>query len=90
MSLARRSYANRSDANQASIVRALKQLPGVTVEVIERPVDLLIGYKGRNWLVELKTEGGKLNKSQQKFFGTWSGQCAVCRSLDEVLELLGL
>ena len=46
-------HALRTDANQGAIVRALK-LAGATVEIIGRPLDLLIGYRGMWALIEVK------------------------------------
>lgn len=70
-------YALRVDANQTEIVQALKAA-GAQVEVIGKPVDLLVGIDGRFAFFECK-DGNKV-KSQQKrtpaqvkFFERWAG-----------------
>jgi hypothetical protein len=88
---------HRSDASQAAIVADLRKIPGVSVEIIGRPCDLLIGYNvrgrhggPRNFLIEWKEPGGRLTQEQQDFEREWQGQFAICRSLKEVLEVLGI
>lgn len=61
-------YAKATDANQAAIVATYRQVPGVTVEIIGQPVDLLVGcltpcgscghWERRNYLVEAKRAPG--------------------------------
>ncbi len=47
-------YAKQVDDNQKQIVRELRQIPGVSVYVIGQPVDLLVGYRAKNYLIEIK------------------------------------
>ncbi len=66
-------YAARVDANQAKVVETLRQA-GAYVWVIGLPVDLLVGYNGRTYLVEIKNGPTKaLTRLQQDFFGKWIG-----------------
>jgi hypothetical protein len=66
-------YAARVDANQTEIVAALRKA-GAYVWVIGLPVDLLVGYKDRTFLVEVKTTSKKrLTKLQADFFLRWTG-----------------
>jgi hypothetical protein len=66
-------YAARVDANQAQIVSALRAA-GAYVWIIGLPVDLLVGYNGNTFLVEIKDGPKKrLTKLQQDFFENWSG-----------------
>jgi hypothetical protein len=65
--------AARVDANQAQIVSALRAA-GAYVWIIGLPVDLLVGYKGHTFLVEVKDGSRKrLTALQQDFFDNWSG-----------------
>jgi hypothetical protein len=65
--------AARVDANQAQIVSALRAA-GAYVWIIGLPVDLLVGYKGHTFLVEVKDGPRKrLTALQQDFFDNWSG-----------------
>lgn len=86
-------YAKRVDDNQLEIVRELQQIPGVTVLVIGDPVDLLIGYKKKNYLVEIKRldkvnrESAKTEK-QKKFFRSWTGQARIAATTEEIITLI--
>lgn len=66
-------HAARVDATQEAIVSALRAA-GAYVWVIGLPVDLLVGYKGHSFLVEVKSTSKKrLTKLQADFFENWSG-----------------
>lgn len=85
--------AARVDANQDAIVSALRAA-GATVEVIGKPVDLLVGINGANFLMECKdgdkTPGNRpLTKAQKKFIPTWRGSVAVALSPEEALRVIG-
>ena len=80
-------YAQRVDVNQSEIVDALEKI-GCTVEVIGRPLDLLVGYRKRNFLIEVKAEKGKHTPAQKLFFETWKGQFRTVRTIDEALDLV--
>jgi hypothetical protein len=83
----------RTDANQKSIVTALRKVPGVSVKVLSDVgggfPDLIVGYAGVNFLVELK-HGSKLTPDQVEFHMKWNGQKAVANNLDEVLKIIGV
>lgn len=65
--------AARVDANQSQVISALRAA-GAYVWIIGLPVDLLVGYKGRTFLVEIKDGPKKtLTRLQQEFFGNWCG-----------------
>jgi hypothetical protein len=55
MSLSR--IAKRRDANEADIMQAL-ELCGAYVVRLDTPCDLLVGFRSRWWLLEVK-DGGK-------------------------------
>ena len=66
-------YAARVDENQAAIVQALRDA-GAYVWIIGLPVDLLVGYKDRTLLMEVKTTSKKrLTGLQADFFEKWMG-----------------
>jgi hypothetical protein len=65
-------YALRVDANQTQVVSALLAA-GYQVEVIGKPVDLLVGKGGRFMLMEVKVKNGTKTKFQAGFFDRWSG-----------------
>jgi hypothetical protein len=65
--------AARIDANQTAVVSALRAA-GAYVWIIGLPVDLLVGYKGHSFLVEVKNGPRKrLTALQEDFFDNWSG-----------------
>jgi hypothetical protein len=66
-------YASRRDANEAAIITAL-EAAGAYVWVIGLPVDLLVGYKGHTFLVEVKNgPKRRLTALQADFFESWGG-----------------
>jgi hypothetical protein len=66
-------YAARVDKNQADIVEALRKA-GAYVWIIGLPVDLLVGYKGHTFLVEVKNgPKRRLTPLQADFFESWRG-----------------
>lgn len=85
-------YGKNVDANQKEIVQALEQI-GCDVLEIGWPLDLLVGYRRRNWLLEVK-DGSKppserkLTDDQVQFFNTWRGQRAKVKTVDEALEVV--
>jgi len=84
-------YAARVDANQDQIVVALRAA-GAYVWIIGLPVDLLVGYKGHTFLVEIKTNAKKrLTTLQRDFFESWSGSTlARVDSPDAALRMIGV
>ena len=84
-------YASRVDANQAQIVSALRAA-GAYVWIIGLPVDLLVGYNNRTYLVEIKDGPKKqLTRLQQDFFGNWTGG-TLCRidGPEAALRMIGV
>lgn len=82
--------SGRKDANQDAIVKALRQI-GATVTILDKPVDLLVGYRARNFLIECKQPGKAvkgLTPFQKEFIATWPGQVRVVETVDEALELV--
>lgn len=84
-------YAARVDANQEKIVAVLRAA-GAYVWIIGLPVDLLVGYKGHTFLVEVKSTSKKrLTKLQEDFFVNWSGNTlARIDSPEAALRMIGV
>jgi hypothetical protein len=79
------------DENQAAIVQALRDA-GAYVWIIGLPVDLLVGYKDRTLLMEVKTTSKKrLTGLQADFFENWTGG-TLCRvdSPEAALRMIGV
>ncbi len=89
MSIHRR--AAKVDANQTAIVKALR-LCGIAVEVIGKPVDLLVCHRKITSLMEIKNAdgGNRLTKDQVEFIARWPGTVHVVRDEREaVAAVLG-
>jgi hypothetical protein len=96
--------ARKVDSNQAKIVSALRDIPGVSVAVTSSLgdgfVDLVIGTNlpgmaPMNYLIEVKDEDQppskrKLTEAEERFHKTWKGPKAVCKNLNEVLTVIGI
>lgn len=89
--MSRRSV-HRADANQAAIVRALLAV-GCSVLILSMVgngcPDLLVGYRGRNFLLEVKGPSGRLMPSQVVFCNGWRGQWEIVRTEHEALRAVG-
>lgn len=88
--------ARKTDANHTEIREALKAA-GATVRDLSGAgngiPDLLVGYQGRNLLIECKDgkkqpSKQKLTRAQVEFFDSWLGQVAKVTTVEEALALL--
>lgn len=83
-----RSYANKRDKNEAEIVEVLRKA-GCSVFRLDKPCDLLVGFRRQIFLVEVKAKKGKLTKAQSEFAQTWRGPPVfIIRSVDGALETI--
>lgn len=91
--------AARVDANQGPIVKELRSIPGVTVEVGHD--DILVGHRGRTYWFEIKSDGAVSRRSgnildsrkqdgQRELEERWRGHYRVVATLDEILQEIGL
>jgi Holliday junction resolvase len=88
--------ARRTDENQHEIIQALQQIGCAVADTSaagEGFPDLVVGYHGKNYLIEVK-DGNKspsrqsLTASQIRFHGRWRGQIAIVKSVNEAIELV--
>lgn len=81
------------DQNQKELVQYARNL-GASVTHLHNVhggvPDILIGYRGFNYLAEIKNEKGKLNELQVKWFNNWGGQARVIRTKEDINELLNI
>lgn len=86
-----RRYAARVDSNQTEIVAALRAAGALVLSLAamgKGTPDLLVQYRRRLYLLELKTATGKLTEDQRAFEAQgWS--FAVVRSAEEALAAIG-
>lgn len=83
--------AAKVDDNQAAIVSALRQIPGVSVAVGHD--DILVGYRGRTFWVEIKNPTASKKRkegevSQRALKEAWRGHYAIVESLDAIISEL--
>lgn len=52
--------------------------------------DLLVGWKGRNSLLEIKSAKGAESAGQSRFRQTWRGETSTVRTLQEALLAVGV
>lgn len=95
-------YARRRDANENIIVAALEAV-GASVQRLDIAggPDLLVGWCGRNYLLECKQQHGKpgvgmkrtrsgLRVTQDSWFECWKGtRPTVVTNTDEALRAIG-
>lgn len=83
--------ANKVDRNQAEIVRALRDC-GASVQPLNAVKcgcpDILVGFRGRNLLMEIKARGGRMTEDELDWHGAWNGQVVIVWSVDEALAML--
>ena len=96
----RRSYKKPfkgKDGSQDGIVSALKEA-GCSVQDLCRfgdVPDLLVGYHGRNYLIECKPAEGDarqltLNPKQVIWHEAWTGQVGIAHTPEEALAIVGI
>ena len=97
-------YSARIDKNQPAIVKALRAIPGVTVQV--GMDEILIGCKDpagipRTYWIEIKQpdtvskktgeiKHSAIKESQHKLLANFTGHYAICHSLDQILNEIGI
>lgn len=84
--------AARTDMNQPAIVGAFRDM-GASVLPLHRVgegcPDLLVGWRGADFLVEVKN-GSKLTDPQKRFHAEWRGRpVSIVTSVDDVLRIMG-
>jgi hypothetical protein len=90
--------AARQDSNQKEIVKSLRDIPGVSIELNHN--DFLLGYKSRTYWFELKNpdrvmKDGSIRKAalqpdQERLLKEFNGHYKVVHSLEEILEEIGI
>lgn len=84
---------SKVDANQKTFVVALRKIGAsvaITSHIGNGFPDLVVGYKDRNYMIEVKTARGRLTDEQLVFASRWRGQYVVCRDLEDLALVLDL
>lgn len=80
----------RKDKNHDAIVKYLRSLPGITVFTIHQLgngyPDICVGFKGKNYLYEIKSDRKKtLTIYEKHFFILWTGKIKTVYDVTEIL-----
>lgn len=81
----------KTDQNQKEIVKALRQIGASvfnTAPLGKGFPDLVIGYRRKNYLIEVKTEKGKLTPHEEEFFNTWNGEVSLVRNIEDAIRVI--
>lgn len=90
--------AAKVDENQKELVSQLRH-HGCSVAVTSGVgvgfPDIVVGYKGQNFLFEVKDpakppSARKLTNDQEEFHWKWRGQIDVIETADEAIEIMGM
>jgi hypothetical protein len=88
--MSRNKYAAKVDANQAQIVKALRQM-GMLVECTHAAAggfpDLVIGWQGRTYQVEVKC-GSNLTPAQVRYHAKWAGYVTIIENVEQAAALV--
>lgn len=91
------SRAARVDANQAEIVAALRKA-GASVQPLhtigQGCPDILVGFRGKNYLAEIKDENKppskrQLTEDEHNWWVGWHGHVTLVKSVAGALAMIG-
>lgn len=83
----------RVDANQKDIVNSLRMIPGISVShthtVGSGFPDVVVGYRGINYLVEIKTdERCKLTPDEATWHRKWNGSVMIATNAADIFKMI--
>jgi hypothetical protein len=93
--MSRRYQHKNTDKNEKEIVKALRQINGVTVETDKD--DIIVGYKKRSYWFEIKNPNeikkngdpfkrkGKTYEKQMKLKKEFTGHYSIVSNIDQIL-----
>ena len=91
--------AAKIDENQPGIVKALRKIPGVSVEVGHD--DILVGYKGRTYWFEVKRpdaiskrtgmiKDSEITQTERDRFNHFCGHYSIVWEIEHILDEVGI
>lgn len=86
------SHATKRDTNERAIIAALRAVGAMVYQLPGPLPDLLVGYCGGNWLLEVKNDRGMKRKDQgeqARWRDNWAGQVHIVTSPEEALRRIG-
>lgn len=87
----------KTDSNHKRIIDNCRKIPQLSVYSTHTLgkgfPDIVIGYKGKNYLIEIKDgdkpkSQTKLTEDEIKFHDQWKGQVCIVYSFDDILNIL--
>lgn len=88
MSLHRRNP--RRDKNESAIIEALVMAGASYLRISAAGgSDLIVSFRGVNYLLEVKSSKGKLTAMQEEFMLYWDGPYDIVRTVDDALRAIG-
>ena len=84
-----RQYGAKRDENEVEIVKALRVAGASVAHLSSKGIpDLLVSFRNKLFLMEVKMPGKKLTPEQVKFHENWKGKIHIIKSVDEAIEIL--
>jgi len=84
-----RHYGAKRDDNEVEIVNALRAIGASVAHLSSKGIpDLLVSFKNKLYLMEVKKHKGKLTPDQIKFHDNWKGDIYIVRTAEEAIEIL--
>jgi Holliday junction resolvase len=84
-----RQYGAKRDENELEIVNALRSAGASVAHLSSKGIpDLLVSFRNKLFLMEVKMLGKKLTPEQVKFHENWKGEIHIVRTVDEAIEIL--
>ena len=85
------------DANHPEIVKELRKHHGITVKSVAQIkgfCDIIVGYKGKNYLYEIKDpskppSARKLTEKEKTFHNEWKGHIKIALTTEFILKDIG-
>ena len=83
---------SRVDLNQPAVVAALRKA-GATVQHLHTVgrgcPDIVVGFRGVNYMLEIKSDAGRLTAFEAAWLENWRGSAAVVYTVDDALRAIG-
>jgi hypothetical protein len=84
-----RHYGAKRDDNEVEIVNALRAIGASVAHLSSKGIpDLLVSFKNKLYLMEVKKPKGKLTPDQIKFHENWKGEIHIVRTVQDAIEIL--
>jgi len=84
-----RHYGAKRDENEVEIVHALRAVGASVAHLSSKGIpDLLVSFRNKLYLMEVKKPKGKLTADQIKFHESWKGEIHIVRTAQEAIEIL--